>query len=500
MSRLPEALMITSMAVHGVALLIAIATGGQPLSQDQLAAKSAAGKELMAAGRYAEAIPVYRDLVQALPGNPGLLVNLGMALHLSGQDAEAVPPLEAALRLQPDLLPAALFLGASNLRLGRLSAAVAPLTTAVRLQPENTDARSLLIEALLGLDRHAAAEPHLRRLSERLPADPATWFNLGATYEALEAQALDDLVGRHPESPFALAAAADARLRQNQRTAAFHLYRQALERAPRLRGVHAAVAEIYRTEGHPDWAAVEEEKERALPALDCPREALACRFAAGQYRGVAAAAANSAEVSYWRARAYRELAAQAFGRLAALPPSPQSHQRMADLRRSERRYAEAAEHWRQAIALAPADPRLKLQLAVTLRLDHDFAGAQQALDDVLKSVPDDPQANYLLGDVLLAQQQPERAIPFLEKAIRLDPRQPHAHGALGRAYALVGRAADAIPHLKQALPADEDGSLRYQLARAYQSTGQTEQARLALADYEQFRSALQIESPPITPP
>jgi predicted Zn-dependent protease len=45
----------------------------------------------MAAGRYAEAVPVYRDLVKAVPGNPGLVLNLGMALHLAGQDQEALP-------------------------------------------------------------------------------------------------------------------------------------------------------------------------------------------------------------------------------------------------------------------------------------------------------------------------------------------------------------------------------------------------------------------------
>ena len=59
----------------------------------------------MAAGQYAEAVPVYRDLVKAVPGNPGLLLNLGMALHLSGQDGEAIAPLEAALKLTPDRPP-----------------------------------------------------------------------------------------------------------------------------------------------------------------------------------------------------------------------------------------------------------------------------------------------------------------------------------------------------------------------------------------------------------
>jgi predicted Zn-dependent protease len=159
------------------------------------------------------------------------------------------------------------------------------------------------------------------------------------------------------------------------------------------------------------------------------------------------------------------------------------------MERNGGRYAEAAEEWRKAIALAPGDSRLKLELAVTLRLNQDLAGAQQVLEEVLGAAGDSPEACFLLGDVLLARQKPEAAIPLLEKAVRLEPELAEAHGALGRAYALVGRAADAVPHLEQALATDTDGSLRYQLARSYQATGRTDDARRALADYEAFRKA-----------
>src|SRR6185369_7419477 len=105
-----------------VSLLAAFLASGQAAARPPdpaLAERSRAGKELMAAGRYAEAAAAYRDLVRALPGNAGLLVNLGMALHLSGKDQEAIPHLEAALRLDPASLPANLFLGAARLRTGR---------------------------------------------------------------------------------------------------------------------------------------------------------------------------------------------------------------------------------------------------------------------------------------------------------------------------------------------------------------------------------------------
>ena len=115
-------------------------------------------------------------------------------------------------------------------------------------------------------------------------------------------------------------------------------------------------------------------------------------------------------------------------------------------------------------------------------------------EQAVRADPDAPEPNFLLGDVLVAREQPARAIPFLEKAVRADPRAPHAQGALGRAYALVGRPVDAIPHLKQSLESDADGSLRLQLGRAYQATGQVELAQAALRDYEEFRKSMKAET------
>jgi len=181
-----------------------------------------------------------------------------------------------------------------------------------------------------------------------------------------------------------------------------------------------------------------------------------------------------------------------------------SHEWAAEIARNERRYAEAAEEWRRALALAPGDPRLMTELAVTLRMNQDLAGAQAVLQDLLRAYPDAPQANYLMGDVLLAQDHAEQAIPYLEKALRGAPGQLQAEAALGRAYALAGRSAEALAHLERALPADEDGSLRLQLARAYQAAGQADKAQAALADYEAFRKAAAAESESteaaITPP
>ena len=72
----------------------------------------------MQEGRFDEAARMYRDLLQALPNEPGLLMNLGMALAMGGHEREALAPLERALALEPGLVPARMFLGSSHLALG----------------------------------------------------------------------------------------------------------------------------------------------------------------------------------------------------------------------------------------------------------------------------------------------------------------------------------------------------------------------------------------------
>jgi tetratricopeptide (TPR) repeat protein len=107
---------------------------------------------------------------------------------------------------------------------------------------------------------------------------------------------------------------------------------------------------------------------------------------------------------------------------------------------------------------------------------------------------------------LLQQQEVEKSLPELEAAVRLDPKLLPARASLGLAYARSGKAAEAIPHLEAALDIDEDGSLHYQLARAYQASGKAELAKQTMQKYtamqrqsdEQKRSL--EEQAKITPP
>src|SRR6266567_9045625 len=90
------------MKIAGLFLVYLIPLLGHaaPVPQsDSLNLKSQQAKELMAQGNFVQAISVYRELNQAVPNNPGLKLNLGMALHMAGRKREAIPVLEEAIKL-----------------------------------------------------------------------------------------------------------------------------------------------------------------------------------------------------------------------------------------------------------------------------------------------------------------------------------------------------------------------------------------------------------------
>lgn len=465
----------------------------------------------MAAGRFEEAIPLYSELVKAFPRNAGMRMNLAMAEYMAGHPRKAIPHFEAALKLQPKLAPAWQFLGAAHLQLGELAQAVEPLRKAVEAQPANKTARQMLADALLSLERFEQSAGQFRKLAEADPKHPKAWYGLGRSFEALSRRAFDDLQKTSSESPYLLLLMADALAKERKYSNAFYFFRQAAEKMQGLRDVHVALADIYQKTGHPDWAAVEEEKSRQIPPPDCGpqitrmspgRAAVApafrkpeCEFLAGRYQQVVALAKGrkTAESHYWLARAYNELALNAFSRLSQLPPSAETHELMAEIYRNQGRYADAVHELQDALKLSPENPGIQKELAEALYLNKDYQGAQALLEDLLKREPGSAALNFLYGDTLVQSQQLEEGIPLLKDAVRLDPKFLPAQAALGRAYLQIGQTGEAIPHLKAALEIDDDGSLHYQLARAYQSTGQQELAKQVLEKYQEIQKSAQAQ-------
>ena len=475
-----------------LALCLVHATAVLAAQSPDLAAKSERGKLAMAAGRYDEAAAVYADLARTLPTDAGILMNLGMAQSLAGRPREAVKSLERAVQLKPSLHPAWLFLGTAYLDVGDAASAVRPLVKAVATDPSSVKARRMLADAYLTLERFDEADRQLRRLTELDKNDAAAWYALGHSHEARARLAFDRLRQVSPESPYETFLTAEVLATEEKYDDAVEHYRVAAEKLAQLRadGLER-IAEIYDHIGRPAEAAQARQKLESLPAPDCVRQKAACDVRAGRFTEAIAALRlrKDAESYYLRVRAHNELALDAFTRLEQLPPSAESHHFRALLFRNQGRHQESIDELKRAQTLAPDDRDIQRELATSYYFNRDYESAERLLERLVKLVPQSAELQFLYGDTLLQAQKPEHAIPPLEAAARANPGVLPGRAALARAYLQVGRQADAIPHLKAALETDEDGSLHYQLARAYQATGQPVLAKQMMAKYEAILKA-----------
>ncbi len=476
------------------AALACVPALAQTPDRQQIEQKLEQARQAMASRDYPRAVELYREVRELIP-LPGVRMNLGIAYFMAGQYRSALDELALAVGEDPELTPGWLFVGASHLQLGQFSRAIEPLQRYLEKSPEDPRARQMLGDALLQSERPGEAAQHFEKLTRLRPQDPQPWFSLGRSYEALAQQGFQKLEGAAPESALWLALVAESRLAAQQYQSAFYLYRRALEKRPRTRGVHVAISRIYEATGHPEWARAELEKEKALGTPDCEREPLVCHFLEGRHREILSAVQgrDTAESYYWLSRAANQLAVEAFGKLAELPSSFEMHQLLAEIYSTRGRHQDAAGQWKQVLKLSPGHPVARQQLALSLFLSRDYEAARPLVEELVEQSPQSAQLNFLAGELELSRQRADEAVPLLEKALELDPNLAPARASLGRALLELGRFEEAVPHLEASLESDADGSIHFQLARAYMSTGREEQAGRTLARHQEIQRRLQSQ-------
>jgi predicted Zn-dependent protease len=490
-----------------LACLLIVVLAGPALGQPwDLAARSRDAAAAMKGGRFDEAARIYRELLKSLPDEPGLLMNLGMALAMGRREKEALAPLERAVSLNPKLLPAHLFLGSSYLALGVGAKAVAPLERVVAADPKDVESRRLLAQAYAAAGRLVDAVTELRRITELAPTVPAAWHALGHAYNALTQRAMETFEDEPADSPWRQLLVADAFFADGRLTDAFALYRTVAGELPGMVSIHDSIARIYELTGHSDWAAVERRKGE-LPAAACAKRKALCEFRAGRHRAalVTALAADDVESRYWRVRAANELALAAFKQLDELPDSRERREIRAAVALSERRYTDAITELEVALTLAPGDPRLLDDLGTSSYFARDYERAVATLAPLIEQRPGDARLLTVYGDSLLQLQRTDEALPVLRRAVELAPGESLPRLTLARAYVQQGEFAAAIPLIEPHLTEDHDGSLHAQLARAYTGIGQREKAIPLLERSQALQRAAQeradaVAQRAITPP
>jgi len=456
----------------------------QAQNSDTLAEKSRLARQAVLEKRYGDAIALYRELVKAMPDNPGLRLNLAIALDKAGQPSAAIPEIERVTRAEPSSATAWLLLGLAYQQLHQPGKALAPLREAVRLDATNSEALLELADAELrtGAARDAARE--FKSLSVLRPSMSKAWEGLGRAYLSLSESSFERLKSQSPESPYLLALLARSRQSEEREGDALSLFASAIEKAPDLPGLHAARAEIYHQTGHDDWAAIEGERESHVPRPHCSQRPAACAYLVSDWHGVLAESAKSQspENLYWTAMASSHLAEESFKKLASLPQSPEIHAVLADSLQRLGHRLEAVAEWRKAVELSPADHLLQSRLAESMIRARIYPEAEKILAALVQQQPENGEYQYLFGDLLLQLKRDEEALPHLIIATRRLPNLLPAHEALGRVYLDLGKPAEAVSHLEKARPLD-DGSISFALNSAYRQLGRMEEARAALDRY-----------------
>ena len=243
------------------------------------------GTELLAAGRYDEALPHLRIAAERYP--PARYF-LGQALFSARQYDEAIGVFEQFTREEPSLAPVAtqLLIAKAYGASGRMPQAAEHLSRVLAAEPNNIEAHGFMAEALAAQKRFAEAVPHYQAFLETNSRNAAVWTGLGMAFVAL---------GKPAEAVPAFQTAAEAepgnsRFRQNlarllldqgdvagaireaeqavtinaQDAVAFDALGRALARAGRLQGARAAFTRAVAID--PSFApAIEALKQLAIP-------------------------------------------------------------------------------------------------------------------------------------------------------------------------------------------------------------------------------------------
>ncbi len=138
------------------------------------------------AGRLELAEAAYREVLKALPGNPGVSVNLAIVLRLAGRPKEGLAYCEQAVAGDPELIEAHATLGALLTDLGRPDEAVGAHQKALSLDPNLVAAHVNLAVAYKALGRFADGIEAAERAVELAPDVADAHNTLGSLYQAAD--------------------------------------------------------------------------------------------------------------------------------------------------------------------------------------------------------------------------------------------------------------------------------------------------------------------------
>jgi tetratricopeptide (TPR) repeat protein len=198
------------------------------------------------------------------------------------------------------------------------------------------------------------------------------------------------------------------------------------------------------------------------------------------------------DILYHRGRAHLLVSKNSYARMFKINTHSWLVRRvMAQADAEADRHADAIAEYEAAIKLAPTQPGLHEELGSEYRNANKIVEAEAAFRRELEIDPNNVLATYKLGAIEVEKGDGAKGKELIEAAQREKPGLVHLDYNLGRAEMLLGNNAAAAIHFERAVKIDTDPQITeqawYQLGTAYRRLHRTEEARNAMAKYQELK-------------
>jgi serine/threonine-protein kinase len=324
----------------------------------------------------AEAVRFLTVALALKPDSPGVLVNLGVALHNQGKLAEAIDVYRQAIRLKPDYAEAQYNLGSTLRDDGKVAESIDALHQAIRLKPDFAEAHNNLGNALLDQGNHAEA--------------------IDAYHEAIRLK---------PDFADAYSSLGNALREQGKPAESIDACREAIRLEPELAAAHNNLGIALASQGN------------FAEAIDAFHEAIRLR-------------PDFAKAHHNLGRALQEHG----NRAAATNTNPEAVRLNPDdgiaeynlgaTLLAEGKLAAAVDAYRQAVRLKPNYAAAHYNLGIALLKQGKVAEAVDAYHQAIRCKPDLAEAHCNLGQALQRQGDYVQALASLRRGHELGSKRP----------------------------------------------------------------------------
>lgn len=136
--------------------------------------------------------------------------------------------------------------------------------------------------------------------------------------------------------------------------------------------------------------------------------------------------------------------------------SPETYEKLADVLKVSRKFAEAEVIYRELLQKSPGDFNLSMKLAYVLVLQRQYPEAVQLYEAMLELHPGHYQILVSLSYVHECMGNIDAAIQTAEQSIEAAPEQPEGYNNLGNALRLALRLDEACTYFEKALARQAD--------------------------------------------